>query len=55
MSVLWLRVELTLGTAACRVKLLMSESLELEAVNVTVSAVSDCLSQLTVKVTPSLS
>lgn len=45
----------TLGTAACRVKLLMSESLELEAVRVTVRAESDCCSQLSVKVTPSFS
>lgn len=42
----------TLGTAACRVKLLMSESLELEAVSVTVRPESDCFSQLSVKVTP---
>lgn len=45
----------TLGTAACRVKPLMSESVELEAVNRTVRAESDCLSQLKVKVTPSFS
>lgn len=42
----------TLGTAACRVKLLMSESLELEAVSVTVRPESDCFSQLSAKVTP---
>lgn len=41
-----------MGTAACRVKLLMSESVELEAVSVTVRPMSDCFSQLSVKVTP---
>lgn len=50
-----LTVRQTLGTAACRVKLLMSESVELEAVSVTVTPESDCLSQLSVKVTPSFS
>ena len=45
----------TLGTAACRVKLLMSESVELEAVSVTIRPDSDCFSQLSVKATPSLS
>lgn len=44
-----------MGTAACRVKLLMSESVELEAVSVTVRPESDCLSQFSVKVTPSFS
>ncbi|PWA17421.1 hypothetical protein CCH79_00011418 [Gambusia affinis] len=38
--------------AACRVKLLRSESVELEAVSVTVRPDSDCCSQLSVKVTP---
>lgn len=45
----------TLGTAACSMKLLMSASVELEAVKVTVRPESDCLSQPMVKVTPSLS
>lgn len=45
----------TLGTAACRLKLLMSESVELEAVSVTNRPVSDCFSQPSVIVTPPLS
>lgn len=45
----------TLGTAACRVKPLMSDSVELEAVSVTVRPESDCFSQLSVTVTPSFS
>ena len=45
----------TLGTAAWSVKLLMSKSVELEAVSVTVSAVSDCWSQWSVRVKPSFS
>lgn len=44
-----------MGTAACRVKPLMSESVELEAVSVTVRTESDCFSQLSVSVTPALS
>lgn len=45
----------TLGTAACRVKPLMSESVELEAVSVMLRPESDCFSQLSVTVTPSFS
>lgn len=45
----------TFGTAACSMKLLMSEWVELEAVKVTVRPEPDCLSQLMVKVTPSFS
>ena len=54
-GVLEMMVKQTLGTAACRVKPLMSESVELEAVSVTVRTESDCFSQLSVKVTPPLS
>lgn len=42
----------TLGTAACREKLLMSESVELQAVSVTIRTASDCRSYCSVKFTP---
>lgn len=49
------RVKPTLGTAACRVKPLMSDWEALVAVSVTAKEESDCCSQLSVKVTPSFS